>query len=346
MSKYLIRSQAPCRISFSGGGTDLEPFRRLYGGCVISATIDRFAYTSIIPREDKEINIYSLDQDLTLKFRIDDNILLEGELKLVKAVLKHFNGLIKTGLDIYIHADAPQGSGAGGSSAMVVSVIGAFNKLLGDELDNYEIAELACKIERIDCGITGGYQDQYSSVFGGCNFIEFLEGDPLSVIVNPLRLAPSTWHELNYNLILCYTGRIWEGESVIAEQAITAESKKHFYDELKWLTLAMKADLLKGDFTDFAQELLIEWENKKKLSQHITTPNVEELCKTALDNGAKGLKLMGAGGGGFILIYTDFTKRKQTIKALEEAGGQITNFRFTENGLSVWRVKMNGSEVK
>ena len=105
-------------------------------------------------------------------------------------------------------------------------------------------------------------------------------------------------------------------------------------------------DLLRGDFTDFAQELLIEWENKKKLSPHITTPEVEKLCNIALCNGASGLKLMGAGGGGFLLIYTDFSKRKQIIKSLEENGGQITNFRFTEYGLQTWRVKMNGAEVR
>src|SRR3972149_2741482 len=116
MQSFVIRSQAPTRLSFAGGGTDFGSYRKLYGGCVISATIDRFAYCSLRPRVDELVNIYSLDQDLTLKFNIADKLILDGELDLVKAVINKFNGKIKTGLDIYVHSDAPKGSGLGGSS--------------------------------------------------------------------------------------------------------------------------------------------------------------------------------------------------------------------------------------
>ena len=195
----IVRSSAACRISFSGGGTDLDPYRSQYGGCVISATIDKFAYCSIITRTDNLVNIISLDHDLTLKYHIDEKLILDGELDLVKASLNHFNGQIKTGLDIYIHSDCPKGSGLGGSSALAVAILGAIIRLLNLDMTKYEIAKLAWKIERTDCGISGGLQDQYSAVFGGVNYLEFAKfGD---VIVNPLRLDNDIVNELNYNLI-------------------------------------------------------------------------------------------------------------------------------------------------
>src|SRR3974390_2890169 len=178
-----IRAKAPLRISFAGGGTDVPPYPETHGGCVLNAPIDSYAWGSLRPRQDKRIGIESADLNLQVEFAVGDELHMDGNLDLAKAALKRLEATGCNGFDIFLHSDAPPGSGLGSSSALVVTLVGLVREFRSIALSNYEVAEVAYLIERKDLKINGGLQDQYAASFGGFNFMEF-ERD--RVIVNPL----------------------------------------------------------------------------------------------------------------------------------------------------------------
>src|SRR5712692_5615758 len=192
----IYRSRAPLRISFCGGGTDVPPYPEERGGVVLSTTIDKYAYASLRSRADDAIEVNSLDYDIVAKYDRRDALPFDGELDLVKAVINHFN--VPTGVDLFLHSDAPPGSGWGSSSTLIVALLGVFRHWLKLTMTDYELATLAYQIERVEMAIAGGMQDQYAAAFGGFNFIEF-HAD--SVIVNSLRVDGDTLNELEYRLL-------------------------------------------------------------------------------------------------------------------------------------------------
>jgi D-glycero-alpha-D-manno-heptose-7-phosphate kinase len=338
--EMIIRSKAPLRISFAGGGSDISPYKDEYGGIVLNATIDKYAYGSLRLREDRNITVTSLDYDIVAKYHLDDDMSYDGELDLVKAVIKNLNAGYKHGFDFFLHSDAPPGSGLGSSSTMVVALIGLLKHWQHLPLTNYEIAELAYRIERTDLGIQGGMQDQYASVFGGFNFIEF---GPSAVIVNPLRIDVEVINELEYNLLLCYTGRTRLSANIITSQVEAYVKKEQdvlaAMEELKKITIEMKNALLQGRTNDFGALLHQAWENKKKMAKQITNPVIDELYEVAQNHGAVGGKILGAGGGGYLLFYCEFDKKHIVAEKLEKLGGQIVEFTFEQRGLQTWEVK-------
>src|SRR5919112_1911097 len=212
----MIRSKTPLRISFAGGGTEVEPYLSERGGVVLSSTIDKYAYSSLRFIDDHQINVTSLDYDIVSKYDAEELLLEDDKLSLVKAVIHRLNPKDNNrGLDVFLHSDAPPGSGLGSSSTVVVNLIGMFKHWLHLPLTNYEIADMAYQIERTDLGIKGGKQDQYAATFGGFNFIEFHHD---ATIVNPLRVPSNTLNELHYNLLLCYTGKTRLSAHIIDDQ--------------------------------------------------------------------------------------------------------------------------------
>lgn len=336
----IFRSKAPLRISFCGGGTDVSPYVEEKGGVVLSATIDKYAYGTLRLRNDKDITVQSLDYDIVAKYHVDDDLEYNGELDLVKAVIKNMCNGNGQGLDFFIHSDAPPGSGLGSSSTMVVALIGLLKHWQRLPLTNYEMAELAYHIERIDLEIQGGMQDQYAAVFGGFNFIEF---GPTAVIVNPLRIDMEIINELEYNLLLCYTGRTRLSANIITTQVGAYVRKEEevlkAMDELKSITIEMKNALLQGRLNDFGLLLHEAWNNKKKMAKQITTSNIDHLYETAREKGALGGKILGAGGGGYLLLYCPFDKKHLIAEGLEKLGGQVVEFTFDYHGLQTWEVK-------
>ena len=336
----IVRSRAPLRLSFAGGGTDVSPYAEEQGGVVLSATIDKYAYGSLRMRDDNNITVQSLDYDIVAKYQLEDELSYDGELDLVKAVIKNMENGFKQGFDFFIHCDAPPGSGLGSSSAMVVTLIGLLKHWQRLPLTNYEIAELAYHIEREDLGIQGGMQDHYAAVFGGFNLIEF---GPSSIIVNPLRIDLEILHELEYHLLLCYTGR-----TRVSGNIINAQRKGYIekdvtvltaMDELKSITIKMKNALLQGRLVDFGLLLDEAWSNKKRMASQITSPGIDALYETARRYGALGGKISGAGGGGYLLLYCEFDKKHIVAEKLEEQGAQVVKFAFDHNGLQTWEVK-------
>jgi len=181
-----IRAKAPLRISLAGGGTDVPPFPQLEGGCVLSTTINRYAYGTLQPRRDGNICVHSLDFGVSVTYDLQDKLTYDGKLDLVKAAIRKLVATEHRGFDLLLHSDAPPGSGLGASSAMMVALVGLLKEFVHLPLTDYEIADLACVIEREELGIQGGLQDQYAATFGGFNYIEFL---PDRVIVNPLKIS-------------------------------------------------------------------------------------------------------------------------------------------------------------
>ncbi|MDX1412854.1 MAG: hypothetical protein R3293_01620 [Candidatus Promineifilaceae bacterium] len=336
----IIRSKAPLRISFAGGGTDVSPYVEECGGVVLSTTIDKYAYTSLRFRKDKNITVQSLDYDIMAKYHVDDELLYDGELDLVKAVIKNMANGNGQGLDFFMHSDAPPGSGLGSSSTVVVALIGLIQRWKHLPLTSYDIAELAYHIERVDLGIKGGMQDQYAAVFGGFNFIEFEEN---AVIVNPLRVEPDILNELQYSLLLCYTGRTRLSGNIINTQVnnyVRGETDVlSAMNELKSITVDMKNALLQGNLNDFGTLLHDAWINKKKMASQITSSTIDVLYETARKHGALGGKILGAGGGGYLLVFSPFDRKHIIAEELEKLGGQVVEFTFDFNGLTTWEAR-------
>jgi len=336
----LIRSKAPLRISFAGGGTDVPPYPQERGGVVLSSTINKYVYSSLIPLEDKdEVEVNSLDYNMTVKYENEEDLKYNGKLDLVKSVLKTMKVMGK-GIRVYLHSDAPPGSGLGASSTIVVCLIGLFKHWLNRPLTNYDIADLAYQIERVDLGIKGGLQDQYEATFGGFNFIEFLKD---AVIVNPLKISPDIVNELNYNLLLCYTGKRTLSGHIIQEQVEKFVTKKkevvEAMDRLKEVTIEMKNALLQARLDDFGKLLHDAWQYKKKMASKITAPFIDEMYEAALKRGALGGKILGAGGGGYLLLYAPFDKKQAIAKELEKLGGRLADFNFEFEGLRTWQIE-------
>jgi D-glycero-alpha-D-manno-heptose-7-phosphate kinase len=336
----IIRARAPLRISFCGGGTDVPPYPEERGGVVLSTTIDRYAYCTLIPREDDEITVKSLDYDLVASYHCQEDLKYDGELDLVKAVIKKLG--TQKGLDLFMHSDAPPGSGLGSSSTLVVALIGAFARWLRIPLTDYEIASLAYEVEREELAIKGGKQDQYAATFGGFNFIEFLGS---RTIVNPLRIPDETLNELEYHLLLCYTGATRLSANIIDTQVSGYVERKRdvvgALDEMKAMTIEMKNLLLTGRLDDFGRLLHTAWESKKHLAPQITTSSIDALYAAARKHGTLGGKILGAGGGGYLLLYCQFDRKHIIAEDLEKIGGKIVPFRFEQQGMETWQVNGN-----
>jgi D-glycero-alpha-D-manno-heptose-7-phosphate kinase len=333
----VVRAKAPLRLSFAGGGTDVAPFPLNEGGAVLSATIDRYAYGSLTPRADSRISVHSVDLGIGLDFDVRDHPTFDGRLDLVKAAVRRLGGGDSAGFDLLLRSSAPPGSGLGSSSTMLVALVGLLREHHGLPLTDYEVADLAHQAERRDLRIHGGQQDHYAATFGGFNFIEFGE----RVIVNPLRVNDSVVDELQLNLLLCWTGTTRQSALIIEDQ--TARLAGGELETLaglraqKELAVAMKSALLRGELAEFGSLLGEAWKQKKRMSPLIATDFIEEAYDVAMRAGALGGKVTGAGGGGYILFYCDFTRKHRLAEALTRMGGVVTDVAFERRGLTTWR---------
>jgi len=339
----IIRSKAPLRLGLAGGGTDVSPYSDIYGGAVLNATISMYAYATIETLKDGKIIIEAIDRNETLKFDSKEILELDGKLDLIKGV---YNRIVKDftkkpiSFKLTTYVDAPAGSGLGSSSTLVVAILSAFAEWLGLPLGEYDLAHLAYEIERIDLKISGGKQDQYAATFGGFNFMEFYDGD--RVIVNPLRIKKEIVNELQFNLLLYYTGTSRLSSKIIEAQVKNVETKKEksidAMHKLKEQAILMKEALLKGRLNDIGELLDFGWQHKKQMAEGITNPVIEEIYETAKKAGAIGGKISGAGGGGFMILYCPKNTRYKVIEALQKFGGEFRRYQFTKYGVEAWKI--------
>ena len=335
----LIRARAPLRISFGGGGTDVSPYCDERGGAVLNTTINRYAYATLVPGGDR-LEIRSLDYDVGLSYALEDEFVFDGQLDLAKGVLDHFRqaGDLTGGLTVYLHNDAPPGSGLGSSSAICVALIAALCEHARRPMDTYAMAELAYRIERDEVGIKGGRQDQYAATFGGFNFTEFGDG---KAIVNALRLRPNVLLELEYSLVFAYVGGQHFSSHIIDRQienyreggaALVA------MDRLKELAYEMKDALLRGELETFGTLMHDAWQAKKAMADGITTPRIDALYESVREAGALGGKISGAGGGGFMFFLCEPTRRFAVQEALRAHDAELVTFSFVDEGVQSWSI--------
>ncbi len=344
----IYRSKAPLRISFCGGGTDVPPYVNTHGGVVLSTTINKYAYATLIEAEKTNpgpAEIRSLDYDVLVKYDIREEARRGSELDLVKAVLRRLsNGLPHR---YFLHCDAPPGSGLGSSSTMTVAVVGLLLAANREAYTLYDVARLAHEIERVDLGIKGGRQDQYAATFGSFNLIEF-KGE--MTVVNPLRIEPWILNELHYSLLLCYTGQTRLGAGIIDQQIKFYEQERtetmSALSELKQITYGLKDALLQGRMNEFGCLLDAAAECKRRMNPATYSERIDTLLKTAKKAGARSGKILGAGGGGYLLLFCDFDRRHVVAKALEECGARSIDFEFEHSGLQTWRAPAEKGESK
>lgn len=338
----IIRSRAPLRLGLAGGGTDVSPYSDTYGGHVLNATINMYAYCTIEPRFDGKVIFEALDRDEYFEEHAQPYIKIEDTLTLHKGVynsiVKHFNNGNPLSLKVTTYSDAPAGSGLGTSSTMVVAILKAYAEWLNLPLGEYDLANLAYEIERKDLELSGGKQDQYAAAFGGFNFMEFYAQD--HVIVNPLRIKKWIKNELESSLILFYTGTSRDSAKIIDEQVKNTVQKEQKSIEathqLKKSASIMKEAILKGDFDKFTECILEGWKAKKRMASVISNSHIDEIYEYAIENGAQAAKISGAGGGGFMMIIVDPINKPKLIKALNQIDGKVMDIEFVEHGAQSW----------
>ena len=327
------RAKAPLRIGLVGGGTDVNPYATQKGGMVFNTTINKYAYCTITPTGDSSMSIHSTDYG-KYEAPLDGGPLpLDGNMDLIKAVTNHFN--ITDGFKMFLQSEAPPGSGLGGSSAVIVSIIAAVCEWKKIRMTGDEMARLAIKLERDDIGLKGGKQDQYTAVFGGFNVMRFSDD---WVDVNRVRVDQDTSNELQYRSVLCYTGTSRESADVIDSQVkkFAKGQNEEALDATKALVKPMSDALSKGDINLAGKILDESWQLKKQFSEKVTNPKIDELYNAAKDAGAIGGKVSGAGGGGFMYFICKYDTKYGVAKALQKRGAKVTDFAFEPNGVISW----------
>lgn len=339
----IVRSKAPLRLGLAGGGTDVSPFSDIYGGCILNATISLYAYCDIVPRQDGKIIFITEDRGERFESVSKRELSMDGNLDLLKAiynrVIKDFD-LPAQSFELHTFVDAPAGSGLGTSSTLVVAVLGAFVQWLSLPLAEYDIASLAYSIEREDLCLAGGKQDQYAATFGGFNFMEFYSDN--KVIVNPLRIKDKIINELSRNIVLFYTSTSRDSAAIIERQQknVISNNTKSIdaMQQLKKQAVLMKEALLKNDLDKIGDILNLGWEYKRQMASGISTNLFEDVYRAALEAGARGGKISGAGGGGYIFFYCPDCVRYKVIDVLNNFGGKVRRFEFTKEGLQTWQM--------
>jgi len=319
----MIITKTPFRVSFCGGGSDMANFYEKYGGCVLSTSINKYCYISIHPyfNENQTLLKYSenelVDSSDQIKHRIFRQVLTDMGIH---------------GVEISSTADIPGGTGLGSSSTFTVGLLNTLNCYNGKFVSKDKLAKLACEVEIEKLGNPIGKQDQYGAALGGLNFIKFNQDG--SVSHEPILMEGKTYKELQKNLLMFYTGTTRSANTILAEQTknITSEDKAKNLLKMCGLAKDMKVALENNDISSFGRILDEGWQLKKELASGIANPAIDEAYEIAMKNGALGGKLLGAGGGGFLLFYCEEEKQDQLKKAI---GLRELDFSFERDGTSV-----------
>lgn len=338
------RARAPVRVSFGGGGSDLTHYFSDKQGAVVNTTISMYSHAVLRKRTDSRITIGSLDLKQTL---VAENLEAAfengGDFGLILALLRAIHP--EFGFELYINSDFPVKSGLGGSAAVSAAILGCFNQFRQDRWDLHEIAEIAFQAERFYLGISGGWQDQYATVFGGLNFMEFGMDE---TVVTPLRVNTDTLLELEESLVLCDTGIAHESGNIHDSQRISMQRSeiRSLVEDSVRLTYRLRNQILRGNLLAFGHGLNEAWQIKRRLSGQISSDWLDSRYNLAIQRGAVGGKLLGAGGGGFFLFYVPPFRRHQFVSDLAEMGMPTRAFRFEERGLQAWTVREHAQNAE
>lgn len=334
----MIVCRSPVRVDFGGGGTDIEPYSTDYGGFVVNTSINKFVRTIVSPRTDPVIKIISSDYSTIVERNSIDELRFDTEMDLVKAIVKRMNPT--TGVDVIVRSDIPVRSGLGASASLSTSVIGALKEVTGQALSDHEIAEMGFIVEREDLKNVGGRQDQYASVFGGFNQIEFLGGS--NVKVSKLNVSSSFKNYLNDNMVLAYTGKPHTSGNVLEGRVERYEKEKEValecLNRIKEIAMEEKDALVNEDFEKFADLLTIDWEFKTKLNPRVTTDRMRLLDKAARSAGAIGARFCGAGAGGCMIWLCKEGTKAKVADSLVAQGAKHIDYNFNDRGYEIFKI--------
>jgi len=308
----MIISKTPMRISFAGGGSDFQAYYRNGHGAVLSAAIDKYVYVMVNRKFDDYIRIsYSMTELVHSVDDIQHNLIREA-IKLV--------GGIGTGIDITYMADVlpmEWGTGLGVSSSITVGVLNALFKYKGQDVGPEELARLACRIEIDILGAPIGKQDQYAAAYGGLNYIQFNADE--SVEIHPVAISEPGQQKMQDSLILMYTELNSDSAVVLGEQRSNISQNSatvSILDTMVTLAKTLQNNLEANQITQLGHTLHTGWLAKQKLASRISNPQIDAYYQIALDNGAVGGKILGSGGGGFLLFYCEPDRQAQLQAAL------------------------------
>ena len=319
----MIITKTPFRVSFCGGGSDMANFYEKYGGCVLSTAINKYCYISIHP--------YFNENQTLLKY--SENELVDSPDQIRHRIFRQvLTDMGVHGVEISSTADIPGGTGLGSSSTFTVGLLNTLNCYKGKFVSKDKLAKLACEVEIEKLGNPIGKQDQYGAALGGLNFIKFNQDG--SVSHEPILMDGKTYKKLQKNLLMFYTGTTRSANTILAEQTknITSEDKARNLLKMCGLAKDMKVALENNDISSFGKILDEGWQLKKELASGIANPAIDEAYEIAMKNGALGGKLLGAGGGGFLLFYCEEEKQDQLKKAI---GLRELDFSFERDGTSI-----------
>ena len=315
----MIISKTPFRISFVGGGTDIQDYYKLDYGAVVSSTINKYLYITVNKRFDDDIRIsYSKTEIVKSVDEIQHDLCREC-LKTVG---------IYQGIEITSISDIPSGTGLASSSVYTVGLLNALYSYVGQQKSAKELADIACDIEINKLGHPIGKQDQYAVSFGGLNYFRFNKDE--SVDIENIRLSVRDLNIMKNKLMLFYTGINRSANDILVDQKCNISNRINALNNIKCLADSLKYELQHNGFNvKFGKSIREGWKYKRELSNKISNDSLESLCSTILDSGAVGCKILGAGCGGFILVYSDEEfqdniRQKTNLKEID--------FRFTDIG--------------
>jgi len=319
----MIISRTPFRISFAGGGTDLPAFYRTEPGAVTATTIDKYMYITVNKRFDATLRVsYSKTEIVD---RADDL-----QHPIVREALR-MTGLVE-GLEITSIADLPAGTGMGSSSAFTVGLLHALYAYQGRAVSAEELARQACRIEIEILGEPIGKQDQYAAAYGGLNRIRFNPDE--TVFVDPVITTPEVRAELDANLLLFYTGTTRRASTILARQREQTEASRDLLVRMRDIAERMALALQDGRrLNDFGQLLHEAWLLKRSVAEGITSPDIDRWYEAARQAGALGGKVLGAGGGGFLLFFVERQNQDRVRRALGDL--RELPFRFEPQGSKI-----------
>ena len=320
----MIGTRTPFRMSFIGGGSDLKEFYSRHPGCVISTTINKYMYIFVHPFFDNRIQVkYS-------KVELVDSI-AAIEHPIVREALRNFD---VEGIDINSIADIPAGTGLGSSSSFTVGLLHALYRFKGEQISKAQLAREACEIEIDILQEPIGKQDQYAAAHGGLNIIRFHPNG--QVQVQPIIMEEKAYRKLQNNLLLFYTGTTRNTSDILVNQKFNTVNDQQKFDTLVQMTELVEVAhkcLCESDLIGFAKTLDDNWALKKTLSDKISSTNIDDLYSLAKKNGALGGKILGAGGGGFLLLYCEPENHQELRHSL--AGLREFEFEFDDIGSSL-----------
>lgn len=323
----MIIARSPLRISLGGGGTDLPSYYREHSGLVIAAAIDKYVYITVHRRFVAKILLKYMHIEEVDK--VDDvrHPLIRESLRMVDVDTSH--------LEVTSTADIPAGTGLGSSGSFTTALLKALHTLKKNLIHPAQLAEQACRIEMDILQEPVGKQDQYIAAYGGISCFRFLPNDQVEVW--PLKIETDTLYNLEDNLLIFFTGYSRSASDVLREQDTKSKQNDremianlHF---IKELGRESKEALEAGNLTRFAELMNVHWEHKKQRSAQMSNGHIDEWYRLALEHGALGGKLIGAGGGGFLMFYAE--DKVHLRQAMREAGLQEVRFRFDFEGTKV-----------